>query len=147
MPVILLARSLAMRAMTYSSTSRSTFILNLASAEFAEGGTIHTSGPLVPPAGGTKGRDGSDTPAGISPGFAAAPPPPNVVSIVLNPGGDGMPVELAEADTFSWENVISALLRDFLMYRCMATVRWVLVMPKRHCAILMVHCAGPFDVK
>ena len=56
-----------------------------------------------------------------------------------------MPVELAEADTFSWENVISALLRDFLMYRCMATVRWVLVMPKRHCAILMVHCAGPFD--
>jgi len=40
---------------------------------------------------------------------------------------------------------MSALLRDFLMYRCMATVRWLPTMPKRHFAILMVHRSGPLD--
>ena len=56
-----------------------------------------------------------------------------------------MPVEFADAVTFSWENAMSALFRDFLTCRCMAGVRWSPTMPKRHFAIWMVHRSGPFD--
>ena len=162
---MLAARSLSIRDMTYSSTNRSTFIRNLETAAFAEGGTIHTSGPLVPPAGGTHGLGGTDVPAGMSPGSAAAAPPvmtPRTAAACMtatrtqddrrshrgvrpNPGGDWMPVEFADAVTFCWENAMSALFRDFLTYRCMAGVRWSPSMPKRHCAIGMVHRSGPLD--
>ena len=118
---MLAARSLSIRDMTYSSTNRSTFIRNLETAAFAEGGTIHTSGPLVPPAGGTHGLGGTDVTAGMSPGLAAAAPPvmtPRTAAACMtatrtqddrrsyrgvrpNPGGDWMLVEFAEADTLS----------------------------------------------
>ena len=56
-----------------------------------------------------------------------------------------MPVEFADAVTFSWENAMSALFRDFLTCRCMAGARWSPTMLKRHFAIWMVHRSGPFD--